>query len=219
MIQKPPYIWFLLFVVASGFEVEEKTDFYQDNKAEQIVAASRSNYYKTRDMSLDFIYEVKGVTARQSRQRGTLKLQQRKYVLKMREQETYCDGKRVWVYLPNYNEYMVFKYGDWSYGSILNLFYSMYYGPSEKTYQGLELQSDGRKAHKIRFQMTNRSPHFSLAYAWYAEKTNQLTRVTFVDRRRRQRSFFFSNRRINNGFDQGIFVFHPEDHPGIELRR
>ncbi|MEM6805632.1 MAG: outer membrane lipoprotein carrier protein LolA, partial [Bacteroidota bacterium] len=217
--QKPPYIWFLFFLVAPGFILEENANGDQDNKAEQIVAASRSGYYKTRDMSLDFVYEVKGVTSRLSRQKGTLKLQQKKYVLKMREQETYCDGNKVWVYLPRYNEYMVFNYGEWSYGSVMSLFYSMYYGPSEKTYQGLELQDDGRKAHKIRFRMSNQSPYFSTAYAWYAEKTNQLTRVTFLDRRRRQRSFFFSNRKINSGFNQGIFVFHPEDHPDIELRR
>lgn len=209
----------LVFLISSGFLIHQGSPSLQDKKAEEIIQASQDFYFNLEDMEIDFSYLVKGISSRQRIQRGSIQIKQAKYVMKMREQETFCDGKRIWVYLPGVNEYMVFSMGEWTYGNIMQLIYSMYFSPSKKDYQGIELLDDGTRTHKIRFLMKSSDLNYSTAYAWYDEETKLLAKVTFLDRQRRQRTFSFSNLRYNMGVPNETFVFRPQNYPGIELRR
>ncbi|MEL6251229.1 MAG: outer membrane lipoprotein carrier protein LolA [Bacteroidota bacterium] len=212
-------IFIFSFIVCSGFISGEVPLFSQDKRAEEIINQSRDFYYTVKDMSMDFTYEVKGITARQALQKGTLKLKRTQYQLRMREQETYCDGRKVWVFIPATNEYMVFAQGEWTYGNIMQLFYSMYYSPSEKSYMGEEIDLNGSRLHKIRFRMLDPDHNYSTAYAWYFDQNKLLSKVTYVDRQRRQRTFSFYNLKLNSGLGDNDFIFRPQNYPGIELRR
>jgi len=209
----------LIFLIGSGFLMHPEKPSLQDKRAEEIIKASQDFYYNLEDMEIDFSYLVKGISSRQRIQRGSIQIKKAKYVMKMREQETFCDGSRIWVYLPGVNEYMVFSMGEWTYGNIMQLIYSMYFSPSEKAYQGIEMLEDGTRTHKIRFLMKSSDLNYSTAYAWYDEETKLLAKVTFLDRQRRQRTFSFSNLRYNRGVPNETFVFRPQNYPGIELRR
>jgi len=216
---KMPILWAFQFIFILGFMLNGKDSFSQGITAQEIIQQSQNFYYGLKDMTVDFSYEVKGVSARHTLQKGTLQIKKARYVLKMNDQETYCDTRRIWVYLPQNNEYMMFSMGDWTYGNIMQLIYSMYFHHSDVDYQGEEVLRDGSRTHKIRFQMTDPKVSYSTAYAWYNESTKLLDRIVFLDRNKRQRIFTFYNLRFNTNLDNDIFVFRPQNYPGIELRR
>ena len=95
----------------------------------------------------------------------------------------------------------------------------MYYTKTIKEYHGIETLSDGSRAHKVRFNMLDPSVDYSTAYAWYDVSSYLVSRVTFLDRAKRQRSFSFSNLKYNMGLPDDIFEFNPQNYPGIELRK
>lgn len=216
---KSPVISVSLFIFWAGLFSWGNHSYAQDSRATEVIQQAQSFYLGLRDMTVDFSYEVKGISARKVVQRGTLQLKKARYILRMKEQETYCDTRRIWVYLPGNNEYMVFDMGEWTYGNIMQLMYSMYFYNSDISYQGLESLNDGSRAHKIRFLMNDPNVNYSSAYAWYDESTHLLTRVIFLDRNKRQRSFTFSNLRYNSNISNDEFIFRPQNYPGIELRR
>lgn len=214
-----PRVWVFILLLVSIFTIDTNRVFSQDDKAQAVIQASQSFFLGLRDISIDFSYEVKGVSAIYGVQNGTLHIKKARYVLTMEDQETYCDTKNIWVYLPKRNEYMVFDMGEWTYGNIMQLIYSMYFYSSDTEYKGIETLDDGSRAHKVRFLMNDPNINYTSAYAWYDTSSKLLTRVTFLDRSRRQRTYSFYNLRYNSGLSNDTFVFYPREYPGIKLRR
>lgn len=191
----------------------------QDNRAQEVVDRSQAFYQTADNISMDFTYEVQGISQRKKLERGTIQLKGYMYAVKMGDQEIYFDTQRIWVYFPQRNEYMVFSENDWSYGNVMSFILSMYFTKTHKDYQGIETLRDGSRAHKVRFSMLDSDVAYSIAYAWYDESSFLVSRVTFLDRYKRQKSFNFSNLKHNLELDNENFTFKPQDHPGIELLR
>lgn len=219
MNNKTCLLWVLELIPIFAFLIFPTTIHAQDWKAQEVVDLSQDFYTTADDISMDFTYEVVGVSSRQSKQRGTIQLKEVKYLVKMKEQETYFDTHKICVYFPQRNEYMNFAVNDWTYGNIMQLILSMYYTKTTKEYHGIETLSDGSRAHKVRFNMLDPSVDYSTAYAWYDVSSYLVSRVTFLDRAKRQRSFSFSNLKYNIGLPDDIFEFDPQNYPGIELRK
>lgn len=219
MNQQTSFFWGIIPIVILACISTPTNIQAQDRKAQEVVDLSQVFYTTMDDISMDFTYEVVGVSSRQSLQRGTIQLKEVKYLVKMEEQETYFDTQKISVYFPQRNEYMNFSLSDWNYGNIMQMILSMYYTETVKEYHGIETLSDGSRAHKVRFNMLNSNVDYSTAYAWYDVSSYLVSRVTFLDRSKRQRSFSFSNLRYNIGLDDEIFEFNPQEYPGIVLRK
>lgn len=212
-------LWVSILIFSVGFVSSPNSIRAQDKKADEVVDRSQSFYQTADNISMDFTYEVKGISKRKPLERGTIMLKGFMYAVKMADQEIYFDTKKIWVYFPGRNEYMVFAENDWSYGGVMQLILSMYFTRTKKDYHGIETLQDGSRAHKVRFSMLDPKVDYSTAYAWYDEASFLVSRVTFLDRYKRQRSFNFSNLQHDQDLDIELFTFRPQDHPGIVLRK
>lgn len=195
-----------------------QTSMKSDPEATKILNRVKSNYkkYKSSEIDFDLLIEMQGQKA--ETQKGKLVQMGKKFMASTGDQELYCDGKTVWVYLKDAKEVQVnnfdpnasaefispdqlmtmYEKGDYIYAIT---------GEEKiggKTYTDIEFKPKDKNSQyaKIRMAIDKADqPHYIKVFSKNGSK------FTLV-----------INKIINNrNYPANYFVFNSKTHPGVHI--
>ncbi|MEM6262996.1 MAG: outer membrane lipoprotein carrier protein LolA [Bacteroidota bacterium] len=192
----------------------------QDSKADKILKESKSTFDKLSDFSADFTYGLGSQdptnNSRISVQKtGGLKYSKGKYAIVMEDQEIYCDGTTMWIYLPEDEEVNVMEC-DPEEGIDIESIFKLYQGSSKSRYDGVE-KLNGHDCHRIFLSTLDKELEFNQVMVWINTKTSLLEKAVTINRRQTKTTYIFSNIETNQGLGQKAFSFDIASHPDVAV--
>ena len=119
-----------------------------DEKADKVLKGSKAKMETLKDFSAEILYEINSPRTRSISK--TLKVKykkENKYVILMEDQEIYCDGTRLWLFIPG-EEVTILDYDPEEELMSLETILGVYEANSTARYDGLE-KIHGANCHKI----------------------------------------------------------------------
>ena len=133
-------------------------------KANKIIADSQNTLENMQDFSANFHYSIENPNMNKPVVReGDIKYKSGKFVIKLDDQEIYCDGVTQWIYLPQDEEVTIMNYDPeepW-----IESIFNIYESSSEPRYDGIET-IHGTKCHKIYVAIKDPSLDYNQAIVW-----------------------------------------------------
>lgn len=191
--------------------------FAQSDKAAEIIAKSQKKLESLQDFSAQFTYSIENPNMSNPVVRtGGLKYKGGKFVIKMLDQEVYCDGVTQWVYIPDElaPEVTIMNYDPeepW-----IESIFSIYEASTEPRYEGTE-KIHGVNCHKIYLAIKDSGLDFNQAYVWINTSNYFLEKTVLIDRRQTNNIYEFSNVKTDQGLSNLDFRFDPEKHKGVAI--
>jgi outer membrane lipoprotein-sorting protein len=104
--------FFILFINADAQQSAMTSKKDNDPKAKNILDKLKKQFDGYKTMEVSFEMELELPNQPMEKQSGSLIQDQNKYVVKMKDQEIYADGKTVWIYLKKNKEVQISDYDD-----------------------------------------------------------------------------------------------------------
>lgn len=184
--------------------------------ADRILEESKVALRSLSDFSADFNYELTNPGMRNTVSKtGSLKYKRGKYVIKMDDQEIFCDLKTLWIYLKADNEVNVMNY-DPEEGMDVESIFNLYETSSEARYQG-EQQVNGAACHHIYLAIKDPGLEYNQAYLWINKQTKLLQKISLINRSQTTTSYEFRNMKTNTGLGDAEFRFDVGAHSGVDV--
>lgn len=171
-------------------------------KADKILKESQSKFKSYKDISASFSYTLNNPNLDEPIVKsGSLKMSGKKYVIKFAQEEFFCNGKKVWVYLIEEEEVTITDY-DPEEGLSLETIYKVYEDETKSRYDG---ESGGQ--HKVTLFMLDKKSDFWKAEIWITSKTKLISKAVMHSRNGTTYEYLLQNMKTNTGFSDGIFIF------------
>ena len=205
-------LWVAMLLLLSGFQT-------LDEKSEKILKESRAKMESLKDFSADLRYEIKNKSTRLNpiSKSGKVKYKKgNKYVLSMADQEIYCDGETLWLYLPDDQEVTILNYDPNEEGMSMESILSVYQASASSRYEGSEVVH-GKKCHKIYLAVKDPSLEYNQAQIWINMTSKMLEKVSLIDRKQTVTTYEFSSISTNRGLSDDAFRFNIKAHEGVDV--
>ncbi len=137
----------------------------------------------------------------------------------MKNQEIYCDGKYVWLYLPSNNELIINHYNPEE-GKGFEQVFSLFNLEGVKVrYDGQKI-IEGRSLDQIYLAISNPEVAYNNATFWINQTSKFLEKVVIIDENQTTITYAFSNFKTDQGLSDSTFVFDITNFDGaiIDLR-
>ena len=201
-----------VFMVMSGFS----TTGVDKDPSQNILEESKEKLRNLRDFSADFLYTIQNPNLKPISQSGSILYKKGKYVIKLEDQELYCNGDILWIHIPAEDaadaELQKMDY-DEEEGMNVESIFNIYESSTESKYEGSETVH-GVETEKIFLAIKNPDLDYNRAYVWINKRTKILEKVLLIDRRQTQTIYEFSNIKTNTGVLDSAFNFNEKDFPG-----
>lgn len=211
-MKKILFSWAVLsfsFALLSGFVPFQSS-------ADRILEESKLALRALDDFSADFVYELTNPGMRDAvAKTGALKYKQGKYVIRMDDQEIFCDLSTLWIYLRSDNEVNIMDY-DPEEGMDVESIFSLYETNAQARYQG-EQTIEGADCHHIFLAIKDPSLEYNQAYLWINKRTKLLQKISLVNRTQTTTSYVFKNMKTNTGLKDAEFRFDVAAHGDVEV--
>lgn len=181
--------------------------FAQDATATKILQESKEKFQKLDDFSADFVYSLENPANPNTNisKKGKLFYSGGKYTVLLEDQEIYCDGKSIWIHIPEDEEVTILD-NDSEEGFNIESIFNLYEEGSKARYDGTQTV-DGRPMHKIYLAATDKNLEFNQARMWVNRSTKLLEKAVVTNRRQISTIYEFSNIKTNQGLPASTFVF------------
>jgi outer membrane lipoprotein-sorting protein len=188
--------------------------FAQDATATKILNESKAKFDKLQDFSADFVYSLENPSNSNTNvtEKGILHYSKGKYTVILEGQEIFCDGKTIWIHIPEDEEVTILD-SDSEEGFSIEKIFSLYEEGSKARYDGAQT-IEGRPMHKIYIAATDKNLEFNQARMWINRSTNLLEKAVITNRRQINTIFEFSNIKTNQGLPPSTFVFDTANFKG-----
>ncbi|GAB4414669.1 MAG: hypothetical protein OHK0039_22690 [Bacteroidia bacterium] len=198
-----------LFVFLSGFAVLQTS-------SDRILEESKVALKALKDFSADFTYEISNPGMKNPvAKKGTLKYKKGKYVVKLDDQEIFCDLETMWIYLKDDNEVNIMEY-DPQEGMDIEAVFNLYESNATSRYDG-EQKVHGIDCHRIYLAMKDPKLEYNQAYLWINKSNKFLEKISLINRNQTTATYEFVNVRTNVGFEDKVFQFQPSEHAGVQV--
>jgi len=197
----------------------------QDDRATQIMNESKSAFAKIQGFTAKFKYSIKPATknAREMTKEGEIKFKKKnsangrsKYVLKTTEQEMYCNGQKVWVYLRGDNEVSEMDYADAAgEGMDVEAIFKLYESSSSARYEASEAVS-GVACDKIFLAIKDAKLDYNQAYIWISTKDHLPRKAVLIDRQQTRTTLELLGLDTKAVPADGTFTFNKANYPGVK---
>lgn len=191
----------------------------RDPRADKVVQMVQKTLTKTNDLTAQFRYVVLNRAVKGSKpitQNGKLYMKKgNKYRIILPDQEVYCDGKTVWIYLKDDQEVNINHY-DPEEGFSVDRLFQIYQRNMKARYDGIEMV-DGKRAEKITFFPESDETEYFKIVSWVDIKTHLPVKTEIWGRNGTVVTYTLLSTQIDTGLDDGLFVFRQSDHPGVEV--
>ncbi|RMG64586.1 MAG: outer membrane lipoprotein carrier protein LolA [Bacteroidetes bacterium] len=206
---------FSLAILGSSFLLFNGFVAFQSS-ADRILEESKTTLRSLNDFSADFTYELANPGMRNAVSKtGSLKYKQGKYVIKMDDQEIYCDLETLWIYLSEDNEVNIMDY-DPEEGMDVESIFNLYETSSQARYQG-EKTVNGAACHHIYLAIKDADLEYNQAYLWINKQTKMLQKISLVNRTQTTTTYEFRNMETNTGLTDAAFRFDVAAHSGVDV--
>ena len=205
-------IWSVMLMLLSGFQI-------LDEKSEKILNESKAKMEALKDFSANLKYEIKNKSTRLAPVARTGKVKYKKgnkYVLSMADQEIYCDGETLWLYLPEDKEVTILNYDPSEEGMSLESILGVYQASASSRYEGTEVVH-GKKCHKIYLAVKDQSLEYNQANVWINVSSKMLEKVSLIDRKQTVTTYEFSSISTNRGLSDKDFQFDINKHSDVDV--
>ena len=199
----------VVFLVFTGFTGG-------DEKADKVLKGSKAKMETLKDFSAEILYEISSPRSRSISK--TLKVKykkENKYVILMEDQEIYCDGTKLWLYIPD-EEVTILNYDPEDELMSLETILGVYEANSVSRYDGME-KVHGVNCHKIFLAVKDASLDYNQAMVWVNSSTQLLEKVSLIDRKQTQTTYELSNIKTNMGMPDSDFRFDHKKYPDIPV--
>lgn len=196
------------FLIVTGFTV-------QNDRSGTILSESRAKLESLDDFSANFKYAISNPNMKAVAKSGTIKYKKGKYVITLDDQEIYCDGKTLWIYLPEVPEVSIMSYTEDESINVESIF-KIYESSTRSRYEG-EASVHGVACHKVFLAVQSDELDYNQAYVWINKKTKFMEKVVLIDRKQTQTTFEFSTINTNVGFEESDFQFNVKEHSDVPV--
>lgn len=203
------------FSIAIFFQTAVLISFAQNAaQADKILKSSKAKFDALTDFTANFSYTLSNPNLKKAiMKKGELKIKKSKYKIMFPEEEFYCDGKKVWVFLKPENEVTISDF-DPNESMSVDRMYKIYDGKSKTRYEGME-----GLAHKITVFITDDKSEIFKAEIWIGKHSELLERGILFGKNGSQYNYDLKNMKTNVGLTDSEFVFDLAKHPGVYENR
>lgn len=135
----------------------------------------------------------------------------------MPDQEIFCDGKSIWIHLPNdspdESELNILPNDPEDGEAIFPLFFLFNEEGINARYEGKQTVS-GRSLDQLYLTITNPSVDINQARLWINEYTRFPEKIMTIDRRQTVTTFEFAKIQLDQGLPASTFVFDTSNFSG-----
>lgn len=212
---------FLLLVLSLGLTGQKTFNKASDSdpKAKKILDALKKEYngYKSMEVVFELVLELKGQPT--ETQKGKLIQQGKKYQVSIADQEIYCDGKAVWLYLKSNKEVQIndFEEGPgsdvMSPAEMLRLYESGQYAYAI-TGNAIE---NGTNVTQIEFKPLDKNSEYSKIRLSVSEKNNKASSIKVFSKDGSRYTLVVKSIVPNKTYASDVFVFNAKKHPGVHI--
>ncbi len=179
-------------------------------KADKILKDSKAQFNALSDFSASFTYSLKNPNLQKAIiKKGKLKIKKAKYKILFTDEEFYCDGKKVWVFLKPENEVNISTF-DPDESISVDRVYSIY-EKSGKT----RLDSEEGNSYKITIFVADDNSDIWKAEVWIGKNNKMLVKGVLHSKNGSQYQYDLQDINTNQGISDAEFVFDKTKHPGV----
>lgn len=216
------YTLILLFHLPALFSFGQNTFSKasdSDPKAKKILDALKKEYnsYKSMEVAFDLLLELKGQPA--ETQKGKLIQQGKKYFVSISDQEIYCDGKSVWLYLKSNKEVQINSYEEGPGAEIMSPAEMMRMYESGQYVYGIvgNATENGTKVTQIEFKPLDKKSEYSKIRLSVAEGNKRATSIKVFSKDGSRYTLNIKNLVPNKTYTPETFAFNAKKHPGVHI--
>lgn len=190
-----------------------------DPNAKKILDKLKKEYDSYKSMELSFSLEMELPGQPKETQKGLVAQEGNKYLVKLDQQEIYCDGKLLWVYLKKNNEVQInnFNAKDTE-GIITPKDMMQLYSKGNFAYAITGEGTENNKAVTfIEFKPLDSDSEYSKFRLAVDTKLNKMVSMKVFSKDGSRYSLTVKNLTPNKKFDNGFFVFNTSKYKGVRV--
>jgi outer membrane lipoprotein-sorting protein len=182
-----------------------------------ILKKAEANFEKLDDFSADFSFTLSNPSDPDATitKKGKLAYSKGKYFVKLSDQEFYCDGEKIWVFLPEDDEVTIYP-NDPEEGFNIETLLQLYKSNAKARHDG-RTTVNGKSCHNIYLANSDPEMEFNQARLWLDTKTYLPVQVETVNRSQTRTMYSFSNTKTNQGLGIEKFRFDVSKFPDVEV--
>jgi outer membrane lipoprotein-sorting protein len=209
----------LLSVVQVGQSQTYATAKESDPKAKAILDKLKASYDGYKTMEVKFEVELEIPNRAKELQKGSLIQDGKKFVVKMADQDIYCDGINTWLYLKKNKEVQITTFdpkgsaGVMSPKQLVSLYNSgeYVYAIAEERKVGTQTFTD------IEFKPLKKKSEFSKIRITIDKKQNKMVSLRVFSKDGTRYLLKVSDIIANRKYEPATFVFNAKSYPGVHI--
>lgn len=188
-----------------------------DPKADKLVKHARDKFYAFQDFSANIVFtlENKALKEKQPAKSGYVKVKKSKYRIVFSDQELFCDGKTVWVYLKNNQEVNVSDFDPNESLSIDRVF-ALYDKGMNSRLDKPEVIG-GLNTQKISLFPRDAKTEYIRIEVWINPATDLVHRFKLINRNGTTYQYDISGIKTNTLVPDSEFVFDAQKYPKVNI--
>jgi len=191
----------------------------RDPRADKTIQMVQKTLTKMNDLTAQFHYTILNRSVKDAKpikQNGKLYMKKgNKYRIILPDQEVFCDGKTVWLYLKEEGEVNVNTY-DPEEGFSIDRLFQIYQRNMKARYDGIEMMN-GKKTEKILFFPESENTEYFKIVSWIDTQTHLPLKMEIWGRNGTVVTYSLSSTQVNTGLSDSLFIFRESDHPQVKL--
>lgn len=215
------FLFSLYLLCNTGLRAQNQMLSKKDNdpNAKRILDKLKKEYDIYKSIELSFTLELELPGQPKETQKGLVAQQGNKYMIRLDQQEIYCDGKLLWVYLKKNNEVQINNFNpDDTEGIITPQDMIQLYSKGEFVYavtgEGTE---NNQQVTYIEFKPLDTNSEYSKFRLAVNTKLNKLVSLTVFSKDGSRYRLIVNEFTPNKKFENGYFVFNTSKYKGIRI--
>ncbi len=217
------FIIIFSFFLAS-YSYAQKNQFTKasdsDPKAKAILDKLKKEYQSSKAMEISFDLNIEMPGRGKEKQTGKFIQQGKKFALTSTDQEVFCDGKTVWLYIKANKEVQInnFEEGDQNDLMMTPSQMMRMYESGKYVYAitGNE-KENGKDATLIEFKPLDKNSEYSKLRLAVDVKSNRVVSMRVFSKDGSRFIMMVKNTLINKNYNAETFVFNKSKYPGIRV--
>ncbi len=187
-------------------------------KAKQILDEVSKITRSYSSISADFVFTLENAQENlNDTHSGSVIIAGDKYKVTLMNVDTYFDGTTIWTYLKEVDEVNISEPDPMDDETLnpANIF-SIYQNDFRCLFAG-ESTIDGKRVEMVDLFPENRDKPYSRIKLLVGKEDRHIVKITQVGKDGNNYIIHIKNMKTNVPFDDSMFIFNPEDHPGVDV--
>ena len=215
-------IFFVAFLLLTNFLLGQATMLKasdSDPKAKKILDALKKEYNGYTSMELSFELEIDLKDKGKEVQQGKFVQQGSKYMVAVNDQEIYCDGTTLWLYLKSNKEVQINNYEEGDNDKMMSPKEMLRIYENGKYAYAIvgNVKENGTNVTQIEFKPLEKKSEYSKIRLSVYEKTKKAKSLTIFNKDGSRYTLNIKNITPNKAYTADTFVFNTKKHPGVSV--